>query len=68
MISRTAQSIFPLAEWARDHVILFPLVFFTGRIDMLICSDKAVPYDKGWSDVAGMKNRRYIPRSLAHRK
>lgn len=35
MISRTAQSIFPLAEWARDHVILFPLCF---SLAALICS------------------------------
>lgn len=28
MISRTAQRILPLEQWAADHVVLFPLLFF----------------------------------------
>ena len=28
MISRTAQNILPLEQWAADHVVLFPLLFF----------------------------------------
>ena len=27
MISRTAQQLLPLEQWAADHIILFPLVF-----------------------------------------
>ena len=28
LISRTAQHLFPLAEWAANHTVLFPLCFF----------------------------------------
>ncbi len=27
MISRTAQQLLPLEQWAADHIVLFPLVF-----------------------------------------
>lgn len=32
MLSRTAQQIFPLAEWAYKYVYLFPFVFATGAL------------------------------------
>lgn len=34
LISRTAQHLFPLAEWAANHTVLFPLCFFVITMGM----------------------------------